>query len=342
MRVLITGGTGQIGRAATERLLKNGWEVRIIDLADEVKISGAEYVQGNILNYDDLLKHMRGCDSVIHLAAIRGPSLAPGHEIFQVNVAGTFNVFEAAAATGIRRVVQASSINAFGNFYSTVDIKPRYFPIDEEHPRFTTDPYSFSKQVVEDIGAYYWRREGISSLALRFPAVYSSGYTESDAYLQKRDAARHLLDELVSQPESQQQARLADVRRRALDLRSQRPFEFHPERPQTSRDALFDDLLLRLYASDRFVLWALVDERDAAQSLEKGLTAGYEGDHVLFVNDPCNWLGYDTRTLIRLFFPEVTHFKSELPGSSALVSIERARTLIGFEPDYSIQNTALP
>ena len=46
------------------------------------------------------------------------------------------------------------------------------FPIDEDHPTYTTDPYSFSKQVIEDIGAYFWRREGISSVFLRFPAVY--------------------------------------------------------------------------------------------------------------------------------------------------------------------------
>ena len=47
-----------------------------------------------------------------------------------------------------------------------------YFPIDEQHPTFTTDSYSFSKQVMEEIGAYFWRREGISSVLLRLPGVY--------------------------------------------------------------------------------------------------------------------------------------------------------------------------
>ena len=70
----------------------------------------------------------------------------------------------------------------------------------------------------------------------------------------------------------------------------------------------------------------------------QGLTADFEGDHVLFINDAYNSLAYDSRTLIRLFFPEVKHFKHDLPGTSSLVSIERARALIGFEPECSIQN----
>jgi nucleoside-diphosphate-sugar epimerase len=341
MRVLITGGTGHIGRAATKRLVERGWDVRIIDLADEADISGAEYAPCNILDYDNLLEHMRGCDAVIHLAAIRSPYLAPGHEVFQVNVAGTFNVFEAAAAAGIRRVVQASSINAMGAFYNIYELEPHYFPVDEEHPRFTTDPYSLSKQVIEEIGAYYWHREGISSAALRFPGVYSRGFTETETYLQKRDVARKLLDELASQPEAQQQARITDVKRRSLEFRSQRPFEFRPDQSSPFTNVLFDDPLFRMYVIDRFNLWAFVDERDAAQALEKGLTANYEGDHVLFINDSSNSLGYNSRTLIRLFFPGVREFRNGLSGSSALVSIERARTLIGFEPEYSLQNTAL-
>jgi nucleoside-diphosphate-sugar epimerase len=336
MRVLITGGAGHIGKSTTERLLQNGWDVRIVSIESDVEIEGAEYIQCNILNYDDLLKQMHGCEAVIHLAAIRSPYLAPGHEVFQVNVAGTFNVFEAAAAAGIRRVVQASSINAIGCFYSTGEIEARYFPIDEEHPCYTTDPYSFSKQSIEDIGAYFWRREGISSVAMRFPGVYHRDYTASDSYHQRKETARNFLDEFLSLPEPEQQERIAEVKKRSLAYRSQRPYEFRLEQEQTAPKVNTDDPLFRSYAFDRYNFWAFVDERDAAQSLEKGLTADYVGDHALFINDHHNWLDYDSKTLIRLFFPEVG-LKSDLPGSAALVSIDKARQLIGFEPEYSIE-----
>lgn len=339
MRVLITGGTGHIGRVTAEHLVQNGWDVRIIDLPPTAEVAGAEYAQCNILNFDDVLKHMRGCDFVIHLAGIRSPFLAPGHDIFQANATGTFNVFEAAAATGIRRVVQASSINAMGAFYNLDDVKVQYFPIDEDHPRFTTDPYSFSKQLVEDIGAYYWRREGISSIAMRFPGVYPKGYPETPKYLEKRNRICHLMDTLLSRPEAERVEVIETVRKKVLDFRQHRPFEFGSEKSPTVMGELYEDPLFDAYIGDRFNFWAFIDERDAAQALEKGLTASYDGDHVLFVNDSHNSLKYDTKSLIRLFFPAVDHFKADIAGTVSLVSIEQARKLIGFEPAYSIQNT---
>lgn len=337
MRALITGGTGHIGKAAVERLLQHSWDVRVVDIGPGVQFDGAEYVECNILNYDDLLRQMRGCDAVIHLAALRGPSLGTGHDVFQINVVGTFNVFEAAAAVGIRRVAQASSINALGCTYSTGDMKLDYFPIDEAHPTFTTDPYSFSKQTVEAIGAYYWRREGISSIAYRYPGVHRHGYTSSEDFQKRRAAGLQVLDELMSLSDSERQARLADARQRALDFRSTRPLEYRPDSLLQLHFA--DDPLFYTYALDRFNLWVNLDERDAAQSLEKGLTAAFEGDHALFVNDHSNWLGYDSRTLISLFFPDVAEIRPEFSGADALVSIEKARRLIGFEPEYSVQTT---
>src|ERR1041385_2679055 len=169
MKVLVTGGAGLIGKATVERLVAHGWDVRAIDLATGVELPGAEYLTCDITNYDDVRAQMRGCQVVVHLAAIPRPALAPGEKVFSVNTSGTFNVFEAAAAEGIKRVVQASSINALGVSFSLTDIVTEYFPIDEKHPTYTTDPYSLSKQFVEDIGAYYWRRDGISSVAMRFP-----------------------------------------------------------------------------------------------------------------------------------------------------------------------------
>ena len=99
---------------------------------------------------------------------------------------------------------------------------------------------------------------------------------------------------------------------------------------------------VQAFAVDRFNLWAFVDERDAAQSLEKGLTADYEGAHALFVNDHLNSIGYDSKDMVRLFFPEISAAHNNVSGMSSLVSIEKARTLIGFEPEYSIEKLGQP
>ncbi len=336
MRVLITGGAGHIGQATAKRLIQRGWDVHLIGLETDVEIPGATYTTCDIMNYDELRRQMHGCDAVIHLAAIRGPGLAPAPKLFQVNVSGTFNVFEAAAAEGIRRIVQASSINTLGAVWSIGDMAVEYFPVDEAHACFTTDAYSFSKQMIEDIGSYYWRRDWISSVALRFPGVYARDYLRTETYQARREKMRRILDDLAMLPETERQARLADVRQRTLEARKRRLLEYQAGGTKLSPRDGTGDPLWYTYMFDRFNLWAWIDVRDAAQALEKGVTATYEGAHALFVNDDQNSLGYDSPTLVRFFFPEVGTPRIRLSGSMSLVSMEKARALIGFEPEYSV------
>jgi nucleoside-diphosphate-sugar epimerase len=340
MRVLVTGGTGTVGPAVVERLVRHGWEVRVIGLGPQTRpaIAGVEYQLCDITNYAELREQMRGCQLVIHLAAIASPTRLAGPELFQINVAGTYNVFEAAVAEGVRRIVQASSINAFGCFWGNVELSPQYLPIDEAHPTYTTDPYSFSKSLIEEIGAYYWRRDGISSLAYRLPGVWPADWLASESFRQSRREIRAVIDEYVTQPAAVQQARLATIRAQTVDFRRQKRMEYPLAQNGLTADGFSDDPLWPVYAFDRFNFWAFIDERDSAQAFEQGLTAAYEGSHVLFVNAPTNSLDYDSTTLARLFFPEVRQMKRPLTGAETLVSIAKAKDLLGFAPEYAISN----
>jgi nucleoside-diphosphate-sugar epimerase len=337
MHILITGGLGRVGKVVTERLVQKGDDVRVIGIEADPHMQGIEYVTCDILDYAHVREQVKGIDAIIHLAAIPSPRSNPGQETFQVNAAGTFNVFEAAADEGIKRIVQASSINAVGCAWSAKDIQAHYFPIDEAHPSFTTDAYSFSKQVIEEIGDYYWRRAGISSVAMRFPAVWPADYVNSERFREGRVKMRAALDELVAQPEDQRRERLAKVRQRALEFRGQHMMEYPHPSPETTLGGSPDDLILKAYTFDRFNFWAFVDERDSAQSMDKGLTADFEGSHALFINADQNWLGYDSQMLVRLFFAEANQWKRQIQGAETLVSIDKARKLIGYVPEYTVK-----
>jgi nucleoside-diphosphate-sugar epimerase len=336
MNVLVTGGIGAVGKAVLERLLQNGWNVRVVDRKPEFEMEGIDYRVADITNYDDMREQMRGCEVVVHLAAIANPMFVPPQEIFHINVQGTYNVYEAAASEGIKRIVQASSINAFGCFWGNRDIFPEYFPLDEEHPTATTDVYSFSKEVVEDIGAYYWRRKGISSVSLRFPGVWSRTRISSEDVKAHRQRARAAIDEYAAQPETQRKTRLAAVREAAVAYRAAGNMEYPQAKQGMARSGFSDDPIWPIYTFDRFNFWAYVDERDSAQAIEKGLTANFEGHHPLFINAKDNSLDYDSTTLVKLFFPETNRWKRPLQGAESLVSIDKANSLIGYEPEHSI------
>lgn len=332
MRILITGGSGNIGTATSKRLLAKGWQVHIID-QKESPLSGLSYAQCDIMDFESLKTQMRGCDVVIHLAAIPAPTLASNQDIFRINVAGTFNVYEAAAQLGIRRVVQASSINAIGCAWQVGEIYPQYFPLDEAHPRVTNDAYSLSKQMAEDIADYFYRRDGISGTSLRFPWVYNREKHITPAYTQRLEHSKALIQELIDMDPQARQARLAPLHQDVIAYRKTRPLEFFQVQKQAPFRREHPDPLWFIYLFERFNFWVALDDRDAAQALEKSVSATYEGSHALFINYPKNTLALSSQKLLETFYPGV---RNELKGDEAAVSSQKAKMLIGFEAEYPL------
>ncbi|MBN2005040.1 MAG: NAD(P)-dependent oxidoreductase [Anaerolineae bacterium] len=326
MKILVTGGMGEIGRPTVQCLLAHGHKVRVLDLRVETPIPGAECHAGDIGDFALLCGLMHGIEGVIHLAAYRHPSMAPSQEMFRVNVGGTFNVFQAAAETGVQRVVCASSINALGYNFGVkfVSNQLRYFPIDEDHPIYTTDPYSFSKQMIEEIGAYFWRREGITSLFLRFPAVYdlnAPGPSILKAFVVE---CHKQTAEVLAMPEPARSQRARDITTRFEQKAAEHEWE-------AKFDLSFPDGAVMFGRSN---FWTSLDVRDAAQAAEKGLLADYEGSHAVYVTDTHNFVGLPTKDMAAVFFPEVTQWKKPVKGIGTLVSIKKVQNLIGFEPQY--------
>ena len=83
--------------------------------------------------------------------------------------------------------------------------------------------------------------------------------------------------------------------------------------------------------------WAVLSVEDTAQAFEKSLLAEFEGSHALYLTERENSAGIDSDTLLRIFFPEVTARSAPISGVCPLISFERARQLIGFEPRYILR-----
>lgn len=329
MRVLVTGGTGVVGRMAVARLVEHGHDVTVIGRSAGMEIEGAAYRQCDIVDFACVTECVQGMEGVVHLAAIPNPSKGTSEAIFHANCTGTFNVYQAAANAGIKRIISASSINALGFNFGIKRFPPRYFPMDEAHPSFTTDPYSFSKQVMEEIGAYFWRRDGISSLFLRLPGVYEVTPENEAQVMSARGTARQQYQELLAMPESQRSAIIAGIITQHDNLRAARAFEV-PDNFANLRELPYARVM---FGYSNF--WASIDARDSAQCIEKGLLADFEGSHPVYVNDDHNAAGIPTETLVEWFYPDVP-FKRPLVGTETLVSIDKVRELVGFEPEYSV------
>lgn len=100
-------------------------------------------------SYDDSVKAFKGCDAVIHLAAIPNPVDKEDWKVHSNNVNSCFNGLRAAAECGIKKFCYASSVNAIGLAYANKPLQFDYFPIDEDYPQRPTDAYALAKQEAE-------------------------------------------------------------------------------------------------------------------------------------------------------------------------------------------------
>lgn len=183
-KVFVVGGAGFIGLHVVNRLLDEGWKVRIFDnmvrgdrnRANELAATGlVDIVDQDIRSGGAVLNAMRGYDYVINLAADSiNKSVADPYSSFDINVVGTHNVVAAAAELGVKRIVQASSASVYGD--------PEKLPMHEDDKLNPLTPYCIGKRTGEDILAYYQRRSGLSWIALRFFNVYGEGQKTTAYY----------------------------------------------------------------------------------------------------------------------------------------------------------------
>ena len=165
MKILVTGGSGKVGRFVVNELLERGHQVTVLDQAPPEQ--RVRFVRCDILELGDLVYALDGQDAVIHLAAIPHPLHDPPQRVMDINVMGTFNVLEAAARAGVPKVATTSTDSTLGFSFPTHDFDPEYLPIDEAHPLKPQDAYGLSKVIDEEICKSYTRRYGMSTICVR-------------------------------------------------------------------------------------------------------------------------------------------------------------------------------
>ena len=159
-KILITGATGFIGSHLTELCVEKGFEVIAFDrynpnynlgwLEKSKYRDDINFVFGDIRDYDSVLKTMKDCKIVFHLAALIGIpySYISPLAYIKTNVEGAYNVLEASKNLNIEQIIITSTSETYGS--------AKYLPIDEKHPFSSQSPYSASKVSADHLALSYW------------------------------------------------------------------------------------------------------------------------------------------------------------------------------------------
>jgi NAD dependent epimerase/dehydratase len=172
-KILVTGADGFIGSHLVEELVRRGHDVRAfvlynsfsswgwLDDCDPRIKANIEVVAGDVRDPQSVRQAVRGCDVVLHLAALIAIpySYQSPESYIDTNVKGTLNVVQAARELDIQRVVHTSTSEVYGT--------ARFVPISEEHPLHAQSPYAASKIGADQIALSFWHSFGTPVTVIR-------------------------------------------------------------------------------------------------------------------------------------------------------------------------------
>jgi len=173
LKTLITGADGFIGSHLTEALVRQGYDVRAFVLYNSFNSWGwldhcgedikgkFEVFSGDIRDPHGVKEAMRGCDAVLHLAALIAIpySYHSPDTYVDTNVKGTLNVLQAARELGVKRVVHTSTSEVYGTAC--------FVPITEEHPLQGQSPYSATKIAADQLAYSFYSSFGLPVVIAR-------------------------------------------------------------------------------------------------------------------------------------------------------------------------------
>lgn len=168
MNVLVTGGSGRVGRYVVRDLVAAGHNVTNADLAPLAGLPGG-FLRVDLTDPGDVYQMLAytKTEAVVHLGAWANAGVVPDTRTYGDNVRGAFNVFQACADLKITRIVYASSAQVYG----FADAAPLYAPVDEDHPLRPCNSYALAKVAAEDAAAYFIKHFGLNILSFRFMGV---------------------------------------------------------------------------------------------------------------------------------------------------------------------------
>jgi uronate dehydrogenase len=193
--ILITGAAGRVGTMLRPRLARPGRVLRLLDIAPLAAPAGPaeESVTASVTDLAALTAACAGADAVIHLGGI--PTEDAWAAVLDVNINGTYTVFEAARRAGVPRVIYASSNHAVG-------FAPREaFPVPDDARPVPDTYYGVSKAAGEALAGLYAHRYGLDAVCVRILSCFDrpAGPRMLATWLSPDDAGR-LFDACLTAP----------------------------------------------------------------------------------------------------------------------------------------------
>lgn len=184
MKIVVTGGSGRIGRYVVKELVETGHQVTNADWVAPVR-EISRYLRVDLTDRGNVYEVLAEAqaDAVVHLGAWPNPGIVPNTRTYGDNTQSTFNVFQACADMGIMRVVSASTAQVYG----FAGAPPVFVPATEDHPLRPLNCYALSKMAGEQAADYFTGTRDLTILSFRFKGVRAPAQMDPSIEEMSRD-----------------------------------------------------------------------------------------------------------------------------------------------------------
>jgi len=175
-RILVTGAAGHLGSHLAPALVREGYEVVALDMAEpEGQAPGVRFVRASLNDDEAVRGTLERVDLICHAASIHPWKKYTDEQFLDANIKGTWNLYRTAAEVGVQRVELTSSIAAIGYH----NLPPGASPIREDASFALGDLYSFTKHAQEDTARLFAGQGKVRTIALRPPPFMPRGDLET-------------------------------------------------------------------------------------------------------------------------------------------------------------------
>ena len=162
--VLLTGASGNLGRALAKSLAAEGWILRLTDIVPfpDTIPAGATFTKADLNDGVAILRLAEGCGAIVHLGGVSNER--PFEEVIGPNIRGLYHVYEAARREGARMVFASSN--------HSIGFHERSESIGADTQFLPDGYYGLSKAYGELMGRLYWFKHGVESVFLRIGSCF--------------------------------------------------------------------------------------------------------------------------------------------------------------------------